>query len=109
MFELFGDGSLYNNENLCDQKPDKPNIPYPPIIPNPNLINCGVRSCKKCFSDDPKSCLECMDGYYVDTTNFKICKLCSEKGCRKCPNDHCLLSHGYIEPNQNDFPIFDKY
>ncbi len=84
----------------------KPNLPNPP---NPNLINCEVSFCKKCYPDDPKNCLECIDGYYVANTNFKICKPCSKIGCLKCPNDHCLSTNDYTEPNQNDIPIFDKY
>ncbi len=41
-----------------------------------------------------------MDGFYPTYQRVEPCKPCTEKGCKKCPNDFCL--------KEVDDPSLDK-
>ena len=76
VFEEIGESSQYQNQFLCENKKIS--------------FFCTIPYCKTCDPNDPKKCLTCFDGYYSTYLRVDPCKPCTEKGCKKCPNDHCL-------------------
>ena len=75
-FKEIGSSSEYQNPSLCKNE----------MRPS----NCSIPNCETCNPNDPEKCLICKDGFYTTYQRVEPCKPCTEKGCNKCPQDHCL-------------------
>ena len=63
--------------------------------PNKRIVRCDTgtgEKCKSCESKYSRACASCNEGYYLPNDDKTKCKRCTDKNCKICSNDICLLT-----------------
>ena len=89
IFKEIGSSSEYQNPSLCKNRM--------------RTSTCSIPNCETCYSGDPEKCLICKEGFYITYQSVEPFKPCTEKDCKKCPQDHCLKEIDDPSLDNNNF------